>query len=222
MTLRELTQLVALGEGAHLEFKHRVPRPERIAKEVIAFANSGGGRLLLGVADDGTLTGVRDAEEEEFALRRALDRHSEPRVEITSERIPLSKKRNVIVVMVPASSHRPHFLVEETGTRHAYVRVADMSLEASPEAVRLMRVARHEDDVLFEFGEKEQVLMRYLDSYGRISVEQFASVANIPPREASETLVTLARANVLQFHTDAQEDYFTLAYNAVEEGRGKE
>ena len=67
MTLEEIKRLVARGEGRHLEFKRRVPEPERVAKEVVAFANSGGGRLLLGVDDDGTIVGVRDSEEEEFS-----------------------------------------------------------------------------------------------------------------------------------------------------------
>ena len=57
--------------------------------------------------------------------------------------------------------------------------------------------------------------MRYLDNYGRISVEQFASLVNISARAASKKLVVLARANVLQLHNDAREDYFTLAYNFV-------
>ena len=219
MTLRELTQLVTLGEGRHLEFKRRVPAAPRITKEVIAFANSGGGRLLLGVDDDGTLVGVRDAEEEEFALRQALRQHSDPPVDFTTERVPVSKKRNVIVVLVPPSAARPHFLHgHDNGTRTAYVRVEDMSLEASREAVRLMRSGGDPRDVLFEFGEKEQALMRYLDSYGRISVEQFASLADISPRRASQTLVLLTRANVLRFHTDVREDYFTLAY--AKEGAG--
>ena len=54
--------------------------------------------------------------------------------------------------------------------------------------------------------------MRYLDSYGRISVSQFASLANISPHAASHTLVLMARANVLHLHSDPKEDYFTLAY----------
>ncbi len=215
MTLRELAQLVALGEGLHLEFKRRVPAAERIAKEVIAFANTRGGRLLLGVADDGSVVGVRDAEEEEFALRRALDRHCQPHLDVATERIAVTKKRDVIVVTVPNSPDKPHFLTDGETPANAYVRVDHMSVEASPEAVRLMRLRRAPTDVLFEFGEKEQALMRYLDSYGRISVEQFASLADISPRRASHTLVLLTRANVLQFHADAKEDYFTLAYNGA-------
>lgn len=215
MTFRELTQLVALGEGRHLEFKHSVPAPERISKEVIAFANTAGGRLLLGVADDGNIIGVRDAAEAEYALRVALDAHCEPRVMFSTERIEITKKRSVILVSIPASSDKPHYLIAGH-TRTAYVRVDEMSVEASREAIRLMRTAKNPDDVLFEFGEKEQTLMRYLDSYGRISVEQFANLVNIPPAQASNTLVVLARANVLQLHADPKEDYFTLAYNLTE------
>lgn len=217
MTLRELSQLVTLGEGQHLEFKKRVPAPERITKEVIAFANSGGGRLLLGIDDDGTVGGVKDAAEEEYALQEALDRHSDPPVPFTTERLPVTKKRNVIVVHVPISARKPHFLIDhQNGARKAYVRVEDRSVEASPEAVRLMKARQHPVDVLFEFGEKEQTLMRYLDSYGRISVAQFASLATISPQAASQTLVLMARANVLHLHSDPKEDYFTLAYRFPE------
>ncbi|MFQ5569415.1 MAG: helix-turn-helix domain-containing protein [Rhodothermales bacterium] len=217
MTLRELSQLIALGEGQHLEFKQRVPGAERIAKEVTAFANTSGGRLLLGIADDGAIVGVRDATEEEYALGQALIQHCYPPVDFSTERISVTKKRDVIVVSVPASRIKPHFLIgQENGGRTAYVRVEDMSVEASREAIRLMRTRNNHRDVLFEFGEKEQILMRYLDTYGRISVAQFASLANISPRRASHVLVLLTRANVLHLHSDVKEDYFTLAYNLSE------
>lgn len=215
MNLQELSQLVSLGEGPSLEFKRKVPKPQRIAKEVIAFANTRGGRLLLGVDDDGAITGVRDAEEEEFALQQALNTHCDPPVEFETERVQVTAKRDVILVSVPESAGKPHFLVaHEHGSKPAaYVRVDDMSVEASRESVRIMREEKREANVLFEFGEKEQVLMRYLETYGRITVEQFAILAHISNRIASQTLVILTRANVLRLHADARQDYFTLAYD---------
>ncbi len=213
MNLRELTQLASPGEGPYLEFKRKVPEEERIAKEVIAFANTRGGRVLVGVDDDGSLVGVKDAGEEEYALLSALRNRCRPEVAIRTERVPLSKKRDVIVVHIPESQEKPHFLTtrdQETST--AYVRVEDKSVEATREDVRLMRAAQQPVDVLFEFGEKEQMLMRYLDTYGRITVSQFASLANIPSRQASHTLVLLTKGNVLQHHRDERENYFTLAY----------
>lgn len=216
MTLQELTQLVSLGEGANLEFKRKVPRPERIAKELIAFANTRGGRLLLGVDDDGTIVGLRDAEEEEFALRRAMNGHAAPLVDFSVERVPVAKRRDVVVVHVPASSRRPHFLrFNGNGTgRSAYVRVSDKSVEASREALRLMSEEKGGSSVTFEFGDKELMLMRYLDDYGKITVKQFARIANISKGHASKTLVLLTRANVLRLHADHRHDYFTLAYES--------
>lgn len=212
MTLQELNQLASLGEGLNLEFKRKVPQPERIAKEVIAFANTRGGRLLLGVDDDGSVVGVRDAEEEEFALVHALDAHCDPPVPIEAEHVPVSSRRYVIVVHVPESDAKPHYLVNGGETRVAYVRVGDQSVEASREHVRLMRDDPSAGKVTFVFGEKELMLMRYLETYGRITVSQFARLAGIPRKRASQTLVLLTRANILRLHPDPKHDFFTLAY----------
>lgn len=217
MDVNEVNRLAALGEGLHLEFKRRIPRPERIVKELIAFANTEGGRLLVGVDDDGMVMGVRDAEEEAFALRQAMEQHCEPPLDYGLERVVVTPKREVIVVSVPESANKPHFLhdvVEERSVRTAYVRVGDMSVEASREAVRLMRSSARSENVLFEFGEKEQLLMRYLENYGQITVRQFAALANVPVRVASHTLVLLTRASLLRMHPNNGEDVFTLAYGA--------
>ena len=215
MNLEELNRVVQLGEGLTLEFKTRVPKPERIAKEVIAFANTIGGRLLLGVDDDGTVKGVRDSDEEEYALKEALNSYCTPPVRYSIERVPVSKKRNVLFVNVFESSEKPHILIDpdDPAVKTAYVRINDMSVEASKEHVRLMKTGKNSSDVKFEFGDKEHKLMRYLEDYGRITVPQFANLVNIPKRKASHTLVLLAKANVLQLHADPRHDYFTLAYN---------
>ena len=53
MTFTELKQLVRRGEGQYLEFKKKADHPDKIVREMVAFANSGGGELLLGVDDHG-------------------------------------------------------------------------------------------------------------------------------------------------------------------------
>jgi predicted HTH transcriptional regulator len=213
MTHRELERLVALGEGQHLEFKRKVPRPQRLAKEVIAFANGGGGHLLLGVDDDGSIVGVRDADEELYSLQEALNTHCDPPVSIALERVAISRRRDVIVVLVKSSDRKPHYVVHRGSAANrkvAYVRVKDKSVEASREAVRLMK-EHPTDNVLFEFGEKEHALMRYLEAYGRITVDQFARLANISRKTASHTLVLLTRPDILRLHPTERQDYFTVA-----------
>ncbi len=214
MTIEEVKRLVARGEGRHLEFKRRVPEPERLAKEVVAFANSGGGRLFLGVDDDGTILGVKDSFEEEFSLRQALGMNCRPAVHWVSERIPVSNRRDVILVTVPESHRKPHFLVvnEEDGSGPAYVRIEDMSVEATPESVSLMKSEHNGEGVNFEFGEKELLLMRYLEQYGRVTVNGFAQIADLESGEAGKLLVTLTRAGVLDQHREAKGDFYMIHY----------
>ncbi|MDA0873571.1 MAG: ATP-binding protein [Bacteroidetes bacterium] len=214
MTLDDIKRLVARGEGRHLEFKRRVPEPERLAKEVVAFANSGGGHLLLGVDDDGTIVGVKDSEEEEFALREALDMHIRPGLSWTSERIRVTAKRDVILVTVPDSKRKPHFIVInlEDGSGPSYVRVEDMSIEASPESIALMQLEYTAEGARFEFGDKELLLMRYLEQYGRVTVDGFAQIADLDRSDAGALLVTLTRAGVLDQHREARGEYYMIHY----------
>ena len=216
MTLQEIKRLVARGEGRHLEFKRRVPEPERVAKEVVAFANSGGGRLLIGVDDDGGIVGVRDSEEEEFALRTALGMNCRPSVRWVTERIAVTSRRDVIMVTVPDSPRKPHFIVVnvEDGSGPAYVRIEDMSVEASPESVALMQTEHSGDGVQFEFGETELLLMRYLEQYGRVTVDGFAQISSLQREEASKLLVTLTRAGVLDQHREARGDFYMIHYDS--------
>jgi predicted HTH transcriptional regulator len=214
MQISDLKQIIAGGESKYLEFKRRVPNARRIAKEMIALANTEGGKLLLGVSDDGSINGLRDIVEEEFALQQALDHHTMPIVEYTAFPVRLvDTHREVLVIDVPESVNKPHFLVGKNGDdRTAYVRVGDKSVEASPEALELMYAEDEDDALRFEFGKKEQVLMRYLDQYERITVDQYARLVDISANSASEILVHLTKINVLSLHANEKDDFFTLAY----------
>lgn len=210
MTLDDLNRLVRAGEGPQLEFKKKIPEGARFAKEIAAFANTSGGTLLSGVADDGTITGVRDREEELFTLNSILDEYCYPPIETQIESVRISRRREVILVRIPRSKVRPHYV--RTGDRDVvYIRSLDMSIEASPEALRLMRLEDAGTDVTFEFGEHELLLMRYLEEYGKVTVEQFARLANLPTEEASDKLVLLTRADILNIHPSEQNDFFTAA-----------
>ena len=103
MNARDLSRLAAMGEGLTLEFKRKVPRAARLAKEVIALANTAGGYVLIGVDDDGTVMGVRDSFEEQYALAEAVNSHISPAVELEIERVEVARRREALVVRVPLS-----------------------------------------------------------------------------------------------------------------------
>ena len=222
MTSNDVKRLAAMGEGRTLEFKNRVPRPERIAREVIALANTDGGTVLVGVDDDGTVLGVKDAQEEFFALQTALADRILPPVDLRFEPVRISRTREVLVVHVPASGDRPHVLKPDRrpdGTlpkQRAFVRVADQSVEASREAVALMKAEGRGDAVTFTFGDAERRLLEYLDRHEQITVREYARMTTMPPWKASKALVMLARAGIVALQPrQGGEDVFTAGLNGA-------
>ena len=106
-----------------------------------------------------------------------------PALELRFEAIPLTRKRAVVAIHVPRSKTKPHFALEnpldEKG--QALVRIADNSVRASKETLELLRYEGRERDMKVEYGEKERVLMRYLESSSVVTVQKFAEIGTQKP-----------------------------------------
>ncbi len=199
MTFRELQMVVAQGEGLHVEFKHKLPEWPKLMRELVAFANTQGGTLFVGVEDDGVISGLRDPREIEEAITLNLDAWVRPALDWRLEVVPLSRKRAVVAIVVPRSKTKPHFALEsETDDiGHPLIRIADSSVRATKETTELLRYEGRERDMKVEYGDKERILMHYLETAKRITVQEYADLAKIPRSAASRTLVHLVKANVL-------------------------
>ena len=210
MSRGDLKQLVAQGEGLRLEFKHRLPEPQRVVREVTALANTCGGYLLIGIADDGKIRGVKDPEEEIYALNSALNQYCFPEVAVELERVKVSRTRTVVMVKTSISPMRPHY-VRNPNSRDqcVFVRFEDMCIEASREARKLMHRSPDAENVLIKLGAKERLLLKQLEQVGRVTVYGFARYAKIHPGRASRIIVRMTRAKILVHHIDLEEDYFT-------------
>ncbi len=210
MTKQDLEQMAAQGEGLQIEFKHRLPESQRIAREITALGNTCGGHLLIGVTDEGILSGVKDPEEELFALNRALKKHCTPQIVYAHEKVNISRTRSVVVIEIPVSHHRPHYVQEfNPWTKSVFVRFEDRCIEASDEARKLMRGVSNSDDILIQLGDKERLLLKHLEQRGKITVSSFTKCAKIHRGRASRMIVRMTRARILIHHIDVGEDYFT-------------
>lgn len=201
--------LAAKGEGQRIEFKKKATFPEKIVRELIAFANTSGGDLLIGVDDDGTVSGQRFIEEEIFVMEKAIKELIFPRLDYELFSLKLNEKKGVAVFKVPISPNRPHYL-KEKDRKQAFIRVADRSVKASREVWEILRRGKNPRDMVFTYGRKEEILMKALGESEKITLKEFAKLANLPKFLASKTLVRLVLANVLQIHPQESEDYFTL------------
>ena len=210
MTLRELHRTVSLGEGESLEFKRKASHPDKIVKELVAFANTKGGYLLVGVSDDGSIPGLKFPDEEAFAIEQAIFKLCKPKFDFEKKIIAISEKRSVLSIYVPSSTRKPHFVLEHFRKRwgQAFIRVEDKSVKASREVREIIKKSKLERNIKFTYGNKEQQLMRYLEEHDSITLQRFKDLAGINTFTASNTLIRLVLANVLLVIPREKEDLY--------------
>ena len=132
MTKSELLELISNGEDSGVEFKSDDVRPEQIAKEVVALANLQGGRILLGVEDDGTITGIRRHNLETWVMDTVFVRKVHPMILPFYEEIQVDDQRRVAVVSLTQGTAKP-YVVRHNDREEIYVRVGSISRRATRE-----------------------------------------------------------------------------------------
>jgi predicted HTH transcriptional regulator len=222
MDYKDVNRLIEEGEGFEIEFKRKVTSPEKIARALIAFANTQGGHILFGVDDDGSIVGVESEKSEVDLIREAGTMFCLPEIHPRIDIVAFDGK-DVIVAYVEESGDKPHYFtgssngngqVETEDETKVFIRVNDKTMMASKEVVKILRDERPDAPPMkIEIGENEKRLFTYLDAHERITAKEFSNLVNISEQRASRILVSLVRAGVVRIHTLEKSDYFTLAYD---------
>ena len=201
-------KLIFEGEGVTLDFKKTITSCEKIAKTMVSFANNKGGRLLIGVADNGSITGVRSEDEERYMINKAADLFAKPSLRITFEEIYIDEKV-VLVVDIPPSDTKPHYAMAEDGKWWVYVRVKDKSVLASKIVVDVLKRSAGDTGLLIEYSSKEKELLDYLEKNPKISVINCCDLLKVGRRRAQRLLVDLVLSGLIKINTTEKEEFYT-------------
>ncbi len=195
----ELRALIREGEHQEQDFKFRIDSNLKIARTLSAFANTDGGRLLIGVKDNGRISGI-DPEEEYFMIEGAADIYCEPPVSLDYELFELDEKL-VLLIDVPPSNERPHRVKERDGKKLAYIRQNDENFVANKVLLRFMRDKNPQEQRknLVAYGPAERMLFDYLSENEDISVSKFARMAKIPLFRAEKILALFLKWEVVNY-----------------------
>ena len=154
--------LTYISEGEHLkqDFKMRIDDAQKIARSLVAFANTSGGRLLIGVKDNGNVCGVRPEEELHMIIRSA-EEFCQPPVHF-SHSVWKVEGKAVLEIDIEESSAKPHLAKIEEGWK-AFVREHDVTLPASNVWIAMQEVSsQQESNELFQMSEREEQLFSLL------------------------------------------------------------
>ena len=190
-----LKKLIAEGENQRLDFKFCISDSRKIARTLSAFANSDGGRLLIGVRDNGSIAGIR-SDEEIYMVQTAAHLFCRPKIPFTTRQHILTGK-TVLEVEVPKGDKRPYRVRDEDDRWHAYFRHGDQNLLANRVLLQVWKKEEKKSGVMVKFGKAEISLMEYLGKNGTITLSKFRKIARISPYKAESILANLILFKVL-------------------------
>ncbi len=202
-----LDSLIAQGEHQQQDFKYVISSVSKIAHSLSAFANTDGGRLLVGVRDNGSIAGVQ-SDEEIYMIDAAAKSFCLPPVECQMQTAQ-QEGRSVLICSVEASSQRPILAREEDGSQLAYVRVADQNIVASPVHLELWRQQQSGRESILHEADRHWLALFGQAAEEGITLNRFCRQSHLPRRRSIRLLAQLLRFGLLQMKFDGQQWRFS-------------
>ncbi len=203
-----LQKLIKEGEHLHLDFKFAVNDSRKIARSLSAFANTEGGRLLIGVKDNGKIAGIRSAEEL-YMLQAASDLHTKPPVPLEIKKHIIQKKE-VLEVIIKKSDNRPHTAPDEKGNDKAYIRVKDENLAANGLLLKVWKAEKTRKNIKIEYGKAENFLLKYLNEHPYITFSKFRKSAGISFTKAEKILINFILLDIIELVITENLNFYKL------------
>lgn len=209
MSVHYIKRLIAEGEHQRLDFKFEISEYSKIARTLAAFANTDGGKLLIGVKDNGVIAGVR-SEEEYFMIEGAANLFCRPAVNFTSQEWDIEGKR-VLEIDVQKGDHgNPHFAPDKEGNWQVYIRRKDQNLVAGKLLLKLWKRQTGQSGTFIRFRDQEKLLLEYLEEHGQITVSRFRKLAMINSFRAETILLNFTMLDILDMEVTEKGAFFLL------------
>lgn len=202
-----ILKLIEEGEHQTLDFKFEISDSKKIARSLVAFANTDGGRLLIGVKDNGAISGIR-SEEEKHMIQTAADLYCNPKVEYYAKEWKINGK-HILEIRVPKSKYK-HKAPDHNNKYKVFIRVKDQNLVADSILLKIWKYQKNRQDIKISFSDAEMYLLKYLNEKKRITLQEFIEKCKINKKEAERILVNFTIVNMIKIEITEKMTYFSL------------
>ncbi len=203
-----IQKLILQGEHQQQDFKFQVNDSKKIARTLVAFANTDGGKLLIGVKDNGVIAGIR-TEEEYHMIEAAANMYCKPEIDFAYRHWNI-EGRKVLEIDVPRAQIKPVYAMSEEGRWMVYVRMGDQNILASTIMIKYWNRINSNHGALIKYSDKERMLLEYLNQHPSITLQQYCQLAAIPKYLAENTIVNLMIAGVIEMGHNEKQVWFRL------------
>jgi predicted HTH transcriptional regulator len=201
----KLKKLIKQGEGERLDYKQSISNPNKIAKTICSFANTKGGKILVGIKDDKTICGI-DPEEEKFMLDKAADFHCFPPVKISYKEIEEDGKI-ILIASIRESKEKPHHIIDKNMRQKVYIREKDKCLPVGKVMIDLLRTKVVKSKQ--KLNPEEEKLYLLIKNNHRTTLKEIMKLFNYSQRRTSRILINLLQKNMIRLHEHEKEKYYT-------------
>lgn len=191
-----IKNLIERGESQHLDFKFEITDSRKIARSLVAFSNSVGGTLLIGVKDNGVVAGVR-SEEEYYMVEAAASLYCKPNIKFQSHEWSVDGKKVLEITILP-DSNTLHYAPDKDGNWKVYLRVDDHNLLANRVFLQARKRKKAVKGVFLAYTDKEKILFSYLDEHFDITLSKFCRIAKLNKYKAEKTLANLIALDIIE------------------------
>lgn len=203
-----LYKLISEGEHQMQDFKFCINNSKKIAKSLVAFSNSNGGRLLIGIKDNGKIVGI-SSDEEFYMIEAAAKIYSKPAITFTTKQWNVEGKI-VLEIKVEPSDKKPHFAKDENGKWLAYIRKDDENFLAHKIQIEIWKKQNSPNGIYFTYSNDEKLLIDYLQKNNTISFSKFIRIAQVTRKKAEEVLSNFVIMDVIILSTNKEGTRFQL------------
>jgi hypothetical protein len=207
MTIK-LLRMIAEGEHQRQDFKYCINDSRKIARSMVAFANTDGGRLLLGIRDNGSVAGVQ-SDEEFYMAEAAAKLYSKPPINFQTTQWIIDGK-SVLEIVIKKSDDIPHLAQNEEGKWLVYIRKDDQNIVAPAILLKVWQQQKSQQGVHIRFSDEEKRLLLLIASNQNLSINQFANHAKLPRWKGEKILVKLIVIGVVGMEISVTGTHFFL------------
>lgn len=206
MKKHTLKRRIEEGEGLHLDFKFEISDAPKIARSLVAFANTEGGSLLVGVKDNGVLRGVT-SEEEYYMVEMAAQLYCKPEVKFHTKEWDVNGIK-ILEIIIPKGEKIPYKAPDKKGTFKAFLRVADENILACSVQMKVWKKEKSTKNIQFTATAEEYGLLNLLKENQLFTLQEFQKNAKITKFRAENILSNFIVLGLVEMETRADGCYF--------------
>jgi predicted HTH transcriptional regulator len=195
MERNEILKLIQNGEGQKLDFKETISSKQKIARTIVSFANSEGGKLLIGIKDNKTIVGI-DAESEKYMIDSAIKDFCKPMIVYEFEDIEIENK-TILIVNIHKSIKNIFYALDDNEKWISYIRIGDQSMKTSYLWVNAMKRRYSNNERAISLNSTDKLIIEKIADKQH-DLEEIIILTNLNKWKISRSLIKLVGLGILE------------------------